>query len=87
MVHDNGMEWFLCSCNVYVHISNVFAQLQSTILAVALYEFEMWHLTVKKEYKLQMFENKELKKIFVHMIDEVTEQFRNYIIVWGIQIT
>jgi len=35
----------------------------------------MWSLTFREEHKLQMFENRGLRKIFRPKKDEVTEQF------------
>lgn len=46
-----------------------------TILLIVLYGYEIWFLTLIKEHKLQMYENKVLRKVFGPRKDEVSEQF------------
>jgi hypothetical protein len=46
---------------------------------VVLYGCETWSLTLREEYKLRVFENKVLRRIFRSKRDEVTEDWRNCI--------
>jgi hypothetical protein len=43
---------------------------------VAFYECENWSLTLKKEYRLKVFENRALRRIFGPKSDEVTGGWR-----------
>jgi len=45
-------------------------------LSPVLYRCETWSLTLKEERKLQVFEDKVLRKISESEKDEVSEQFR-----------
>jgi hypothetical protein len=41
------------------------------ILPVVLYECESWSLTIREEYRLRVFENRVLRRIFGPKRDEV----------------
>ncbi|KAJ4435345.1 hypothetical protein ANN_17958 [Periplaneta americana] len=49
---------------------------KTVILPVVLYGCETWTLTLRKEQKLKVFENKALRKIFGAKRDEVTGEWR-----------
>jgi hypothetical protein len=49
---------------------------RTIILPVVLYGFETWSLTLREECRLRVFENKVLRRIFVHKWDEVTVEWR-----------
>ncbi|KAJ4435647.1 hypothetical protein ANN_18263 [Periplaneta americana] len=49
---------------------------KTVILPVVLYGCETWTLTLRKEQRLRMFENKVLRKIFGAKRDEVTGEWR-----------
>jgi hypothetical protein len=51
-------------------------QLQNTILQVVLYECESWSLTLRKEHRLRVFENRVLRGVFGPKGDEVTGEWR-----------
>jgi hypothetical protein len=54
-------------------VKNVKVKIYKTIiLPVVLYECETWSLTVREEYKLRVFENKFLRRIFGPKRDGVT---------------
>ena len=46
------------------------------MLPVVLYGCETWSLTLREEYKLRVFENKVLRKIFWAKRDEITGEWR-----------
>jgi len=46
------------------------------ILPIVLYGCETWSPTLREERKLRVFENKVLRRIFRHMRDEVTGEWR-----------
>jgi hypothetical protein len=57
--------------------SVVFENLQiriykTTILPVVLYGCETWSLTLREEHRLEVFENRVLRRIFGPKTDEVT---------------
>jgi hypothetical protein len=56
----------LLSKNIKIRIYN------TIILPVVLYGCETWSLTVREEYRLRMFENRALRRIFCPKRDEVT---------------
>jgi hypothetical protein len=56
----------LLSKNIKIGIHKI------TILSVVLYGCETWFLTLKEEYRLRVFENRVLKRIFRPKTDEVT---------------
>ena len=60
----------LLSKNVKVRIY------KTVILPVLLYGCETWTLTLREEYRLRVFENKVLRKIFGAKWDEVTGEWR-----------
>jgi hypothetical protein len=45
------------------------------ILPVVLYGCETWSLTLREEYRLRVFENRVLRRIFEPKRDEVTEEW------------
>jgi hypothetical protein len=45
-------------------------------LPVVLYGCETWSLTLREEYRLRVFENRVLRRIFVPKMDEVTGEWR-----------
>jgi hypothetical protein len=49
---------------------------RTVILPVALYGCETWLLTLRKEYRLRVFENKVLRRIFGSKRNEVTGEWR-----------
>ncbi|KAJ4436473.1 hypothetical protein ANN_16504 [Periplaneta americana] len=49
---------------------------KTVILPVALYGCETWTLTLREEYRLKVFENKVLRKIFGAKRDEVTGKWK-----------
>jgi hypothetical protein len=49
---------------------------QYIILPVVLYGCETWSLTLKKEHRLRVFENRVLRRIFGTKRDEVTGEWR-----------
>ena len=51
--------------------------LLTIILPVVFYGCETWLLTLRKEHRLRVFENKVLRKIFGPRRDEVTGEWRN----------
>jgi hypothetical protein len=56
---------------------NVKVKLYKTIiLPVVLYGCETWSLTLREEYRLRVFENRVLRRIFGPKRDEVTEEWR-----------
>jgi hypothetical protein len=46
------------------------------ILPVVLYGCETWSLTLRKEHRLRVFENRVLRRIFGPKRDEVTGEWR-----------
>jgi hypothetical protein len=49
---------------------------KAIILPVVLYGCETWSLTLRKEHRLRVFENRVLRKIFGPKRDEVTGEWR-----------
>jgi hypothetical protein len=47
---------------------------RTTILSVVLYRCETWSLTLKKEHRLRLFENRVLRRIFGPKRAEVSGQ-------------
>jgi hypothetical protein len=52
---------------------------KTIILPVVLYGFETWSLTLREEYKLRVFENRVLRRIFGLKRDEVMGSEENCI--------
>jgi hypothetical protein len=50
---------------------------RNIILPVVLYGCETWSLTLRKERRLRVSENRVLRKVFGHKRDEVTGEWRN----------
>jgi hypothetical protein len=50
------------------------------ILPVVLYGCENWSLTLRKEIRLRVFENRVLRRIFGPKRDEVTGEWRSFMI-------
>jgi hypothetical protein len=48
---------------------------KTIILPVVLYECETWSLKLREEYRLRVFENRVLRKIFGHKRVEVTGEW------------
>ena len=53
---------------------------RTIILPVVLYGCETWSLTVREECRLRVFENRVLRKIFGPKKDEVTGEWRSYML-------
>jgi hypothetical protein len=53
--------------------------LRSIILPVVLYGCETWSLTLREKHSLRVFENRVLRRIFGPKRDEVTEEWRKFI--------
>jgi len=49
---------------------------RTIILPVVLYGCETWSLTLRKERRLRVFENRVLRRVFGHKWDEVTGEWR-----------
>jgi hypothetical protein len=49
---------------------------RTIVLPVVLYGFATWSLTLKEEYRLKLFEDRVLRKIFGPMWDKVTGVWR-----------
>jgi hypothetical protein len=60
----------LCKKNVEITIY------KNIIMPVVLYRFETWSLTLKKEHRLRVFENKMLRRIYGPKRNEVTTGWR-----------
>jgi hypothetical protein len=52
---------------------------KATILLVVLYGCEIWSLTLKEEHRLNVFENRVLRRIFGPKRDGLTRGWKNYI--------
>jgi hypothetical protein len=63
---QNLLSSRLLSKNVKIRIY------KTIILSVFLYGCETWSLTLREEYRLNMFENRVLRRIFGPKRDEVT---------------
>jgi hypothetical protein len=49
---------------------------KTIILAVVLYGYETWSLTLREEHRLRVFENRVLRRMFGPKRDEVTGEWR-----------
>jgi hypothetical protein len=49
---------------------------KTIILPVVLYGCETWYLTLREEYRLNVFENRVLRRIFGPKRDEVMREWR-----------
>ena len=49
---------------------------RTLIFPVVLYGCETWSLTLREEYRLKVFENRVLRRIFGPKTDEVTGEWR-----------
>jgi hypothetical protein len=67
---QNLLSSHLLSRNVKVKIY------RTIILPVVLYGHETWSLTLRKEHRLRVFENRVLMRIFAPKRDEITGQWR-----------
>ena len=56
--------------------TNIKIKMHRTILPVVSYGCETWSVTLRKENKLKVFENRLLWKIFEPKVDEVTREWR-----------
>ena len=52
---------------------------RTIILPVVLYGWDTWSLTLRKERRLRVFENRVLRRVFGPKRDEVTGNGENYI--------
>jgi hypothetical protein len=52
---------------------------RTIILHVVLYGCEAWSLTLREERRLKVFENRVVRRVFGPRRDEVTGEWRNYI--------
>jgi uncharacterized membrane protein len=57
------------------HLTNIF-NILTIILPVVLYGCETWSLTLRKEYRLRVFENMVVRRIFGPKRDEVMGEWR-----------
>jgi hypothetical protein len=56
----------------HLHSKNLQTKIYKTIiLPVVLYDCETWYLTLREEHGLRMFENRELRRIFGPLREEV----------------
>jgi hypothetical protein len=60
-------SWNACYQAVQIKIN------KTLILLVVLYGFETWSLTLRKEHRLRVLENRVVRSIFGSKRDEVTE--------------
>jgi hypothetical protein len=67
---QNLLSSNLLSKNVKINIDS------ATIMPVVLYGCETWLLTLREEFRLKMFENRVLNKIFGPKKDEVTGRWK-----------
>jgi hypothetical protein len=67
---QNVLSSSLLSKNINIEIY------RTVILPVVLYGYETWSLTLRKECRLRVFENKVLRRIFGPKRDEVTGEWR-----------
>jgi hypothetical protein len=67
---QNFLSSRLLSKNVKIRICKII------ILPVVLYESETWALALREEYRVRVFENRVLRKIFGPKRDEVTGELR-----------
>ena len=63
-VYDN----FVCNSTI-----------NTLIKSVVLYECETWSLTLRKEHRLRVFENRVLRRLFGPKREEVIREWKNYI--------
>ena len=59
---------------------------RTIILSVVLYVYETWPHTLREEHSLRVLENRVLRKIFGPKTDEVTGQWRGFMICTPYQI-
>ena len=52
---------------------------RTIILSVVLYGCETWSLTLREERRLRVFENRMLRRVFGPKRNEVTGEWKNYI--------
>ena len=57
---------------------------RTIILPVVLYGCETWSLTLREEYRLRVFENRVLRRVFGPTRDEVTREWTPYPILCGL---
>jgi hypothetical protein len=62
--------FFLCDKNVKIKIYKII------ILPVVLYGYETWSVTLKEEYRLNVFENRVLRRIFGSKRDKMIGGWR-----------
>jgi hypothetical protein len=62
--------------NVDIRIILTFSVYKTIILPVVLYGCETWSLMLREEYRMRVFENRVLRRIFGPKRDEVTGEWR-----------
>jgi len=67
-----GAEYFVFQ----VAIQKFIQVYRTIILPIVLYGCETWSLTLREEWKLRLFENMVLRRIFGPRMDEVTGEWR-----------
>jgi hypothetical protein len=70
LCHATVIKFVVNSHFAFIYI--IFNVLSEIILPVVLYGGETWSLTLREEYKLGVFENRVLRRIFGLKRDEVT---------------
>jgi hypothetical protein len=67
---QNLLSSSLLSTNIKITIY------RSIILPVVLYGWEKWPITLKEEYRLRVFENRVLRRIFGQKREKVAEEWK-----------
>jgi hypothetical protein len=67
---QNLLHFSLLSKNIKITIC------RTILLPIVLQGCETWSLTLRKECRLRVFENRVLKRIFSHRRDKITGQWR-----------
>jgi len=66
-------ESFVFQFAIYKHKDKIY---RTIILPVVLFRCATWSLTLREEYRLQVFENRVLRRIFRPKRDKVTGEWR-----------
>ena len=77
MLAYNSMQNLLSS--TLLSANEKIKKYRTIILCFVLYGCETWSLILREEWRLMMFENKVLRRIFRPKRDEVTGEGENYI--------
>jgi hypothetical protein len=67
-----NVESFVLQFAIQKYILKVY---RTVIFPVVSYGFEIWYLTLRKEHRLRVFENRWLWKIFGHKRDDKTREW------------